>query len=244
MFILLSALLPVVILLLYICRKDPQPEPIREILRSVFYGALIVIPILIVEMVMSMVLDGGGSPFTFWGSTLQAFLVAAVPEESFKLLALWFATRRNSYFDEHFDGIVYAVCVSLGFAAVENISYVFSDLDTWQTTAIIRGLLAVPGHYGFGIIMGYFYSVYHFIDKSWRTRVCILLVPILAHGIYDTIAMSGAINTYIQGFAFILLVFFCIKLHHFAYGKIKTQIARDRLLGITGSSDKNIDIEQ
>lgn len=227
MFILLAALLPVAILLFYIYRKDPQPEPVSALARAVLYGALMVVPILVIEVVVSMLLFGGGRPINFVDSMLQAFLVAAVPEECFKLLALWLVTRRNPYFDEHFDGIVYAVCVSLGFAAVENINYVFSDPDSWQMTAVLRGLLAVPGHYGFGIIMGYFYSVYHFVDRSTRARVLVLLMPILGHGIYDTIAMSGAVNPYIQGVAFMILVAFCIKMHRFAYDKIKTQIARD-----------------
>ena len=45
-------------------------------------------------------------PTTLLGTTIDAFLVAALPEEGFKLLALWLILRKNPYFDEHFDGIV------------------------------------------------------------------------------------------------------------------------------------------
>ena len=116
-----------------------------------------------------------GEPTTLIGSTMQAFVVAALPEESFKLLALWLVLRKNPFFDEHFDGIVYAVCVELGFAAVENIFYVFSE-EEWVTVAISRALLAVPGHYAFAILMGYYYSVYHFVDHSPKVAACILRV--------------------------------------------------------------------
>ena len=36
---------------------------------------------------------------------------------------MWLVLRRNPHFDERMDGIVYAVCVGLGFAAVENVMY-------------------------------------------------------------------------------------------------------------------------
>ena len=134
--------------------------------------------------------------------------------------------RKNPYFDEHFDGIVYAVCVGLGFAALENIMYVFSEED-WVSTAIVRALLAVPGHYAFAILMGYYYSVYHFVDHSPKVAACVLLVPILAHGAYDAIAMSGMINQYIGGLSFFVLIYFCVKMHKVAKTKVLALIKKD-----------------
>ena len=118
------------------------------------------------------------------------------------------------------DGIVYAVCVGLGFASLENIGYLFSVGDEWQTVAIGRALLAVPGHYAFAILMGYYYSVYHFVDHSPKIAVCILLVPVLAHGAYDAIAMSGMVHPYIEGVSFFVLVYFCMKMHKVAKKKV------------------------
>ena len=157
---------------------------------------------------------------------MQAFVVAALPEESFKLLALWLVLRKNPYFDEHFDGIVYAVCVGLGFAAVENIFYVFSE-EEWVSVAISRALLAVPGHYAFAILMGYYYSVYHFVDHSPKVAACILLVPIAAHGVYDALAMSGLVNPYIGGLSFFVLIWFCVKMHKVAKTKVMALIDKD-----------------
>lgn len=227
MAVFLAALLPVFLLLCYIWRKDPQPEPVGWLARAVLYGALMFLPILLVEMFVASVLSAIVPANTLLGSVTTAFFVAAVPEESFKLLALWLVLRKNPFFDEHFDGIVYAACVSLGFAAVENIGYLFNSLDSWQATAIARGLLAVPGHYAFGVLMGYYYSLYHFVDHSQRTRYSILLVPVLAHGLYDAIAMSGSLSPYVQGISFFVLVYFCIKMHKFSYNRIMAQIHRD-----------------
>lgn len=225
--VLAAALLPAILLWIYIWKQDPQPEPTNRLVKAVLYGVVIFIPVGILEMAIKQVLFGG-EPTTVFGTTVMAFFVAAIPEESFKLLALWLVLRKNPYFDEHFDGIVYAVCVGLGFAAVENVLYVIGSQENWFSVAIARSLLAVPGHYAFGVLMGYYYSVYHFVDHSPRTAACVLLVPVLAHGVYDTLALSGLADATTGGLAFIILIYFCIKMHKFAKTKIIAQIEKDR----------------
>lgn len=222
---LLAALLPALLLFLYIWRKDPQPEPMGWLLKAVLYGVGICFPVAFLEVAINDVL-GLGEPTNIIGAASHAFLVAAMPEESFKLLALWLLLRKNPFFDEHFDGIVYAVCIGLGFAALENVFYVI-ETENWLSVAVVRALLAVPGHYAFAILMGYYYSVYHFVNPSLRNAVCILLVPVMAHGIYDTIAFSGTVSPYIGGVSFFVLVWFCIKMHKYAKAKIVAQIKRD-----------------
>jgi RsiW-degrading membrane proteinase PrsW (M82 family) len=90
-------------------------------------------------------------------------------------------------FDEYFDGIVYASFISLGFATVENIMYV---LPGGLSVGIMRALLSVPGHFFFGIIMGYFLSLAKF-NKSKRGRYIFLglLFAILGHGMFDWLLM-------------------------------------------------------
>ena len=169
-------------------------------------------------------------PTDLWSSTAQAFLLAAVPEEAAKLFALWLILRKNPYFDEHFDGIVYAVCVGLGFAAIENVFYVLQSEEEWLTVGVVRSLLAVPGHYAFAVLMGFYYSLYHFVDHSKKTAICILLVPVIAHGIYDAIAFIGVVSAAIGGISFLVLVLFCIKMHKVAKKKIVAQIERDEMV--------------
>ena len=231
--ILFAGLLPVFILLFYIYKKDTRPEPTAQLIKAVLYGILITIPIVFVEHMVQSIVLGAGGPHTLLGTTLEAFFVAAIPEESFKLLALWLILRHNPYFDEHFDGIVYAVCIGLGFAGIENVLYLFSNLDSWQSVAISRALLAVPGHYAFAVIMGYYYSKHHFIDHSPRTATYTLLIPVLAHGFYDALALSGTVNPYVGGICVLILIYFCIKIHKFAYKKILAQIEQDKNDSIT-----------
>ena len=224
----LAALLPPILLLLFVWHKDATKEPFLQLLKAVIFGALICIPAVFWESFMGTLLFNGEEPTTIIGTTLNAFLCAAVPEETLKLIALWLVLRRNPNFDEHFDGIVYAVCVSLGFAAVENVGYVLNHEEAWVSVAVTRALMAVPGHYAFAVFMGYYYSMYHFVRHDTTTAISILLVPVLAHGIYDSLAMSSMVNPLIGGLGFVFLIFFCIKMQRVAYDRLTQMIGLDR----------------
>ena len=222
---LVAALLPAILLGIYIYWKDPQPEPVKWIIRAFFAGVIICIPIAFVEQFISNLLFSPVGPQTLVGTTIEAFFVAGLPEEAAKLFVLWlFVLRKNPYFDEHFDGIVYAVFVSLGFAAIENVFYVIGSGDEWVSVAATRALLAVPGHYAFGILMGYYYTKYHFFNRSGKAKMKVLLVPFLAHGVYDAIAMSGSVDPIAGSISFFVLIYFCIKLQKYARRKI-TELA-------------------
>ncbi len=229
-FILITAgLLPAILLWFYVWKKDKQKEPTSRLLKAVLLGAATCIPVAFVEMLVELGIFGAidYQPSTLYDTTRMAFLVAALPEEAVKLLALWLVLRKNPFFDEHYDGIVYAVCIGLGFAAVENIFYIIGSQDEWATVAISRALLAVPGHYAFAVIMGYYYSLHHFVDHSTKNAVYILLIPVLAHGIYDALAMSSMVDETIGAICFLILIAFCIKMHKVARKYMLLQIERD-----------------
>ena len=227
--IIIAALFPAILLWVYVWQQDKRKEPTYWLVKAVSYGIAIAFPVSLLEYAINAVFFGAnGGPTTLFGTTFDAFFVAAIPEESFKLLALWLILRKNPFYDEHFDGIVYAVSIGLGFAAIENILYLFDNIENWRSVALTRAFLAVPGHYAFAVLMGFYYSMYHFVDRSPRTRILILLVPVLAHGIYDALALSGMVNPYVGGIGFIVLIFFCVKMHKFAQKKIVAQIQRDK----------------
>lgn len=226
--LLAAAIVPALLLWLYIWWKDPKKEPFGLLLKAFALGIVVVF---LASGLESFIIDSFGEAneqnYSLLDTTSIAFFVAAIPEESLKLLALWLLLRRNPYFDEHFDGIVYAVSIGLGFAAIENLCYIIEGGEKWATIAICRSMLAVPGHYAFAVLMGYFYSVYHFVDKSLKNMVLILLAPVMAHGVYDSLAMSGKADQMIGGICAIVLIYFCIELHKYAYKKIMVQINRD-----------------
>lgn len=229
--ILVTALLPVALLLYYIYKTDLYPEPRAQLFKAFLYGVIIVLPAVVVEgIVEKLLLAFNLNLSSLMGAAAQAFFVAALPEEGLKLLALWLLLRKNPYFDEHIDGIVYAVYVSLGFAAIENISYLFSNYESWVEVGFTRALLAVPGHYAFGVLMGFFYSLYYFVNRSKRNKYLIFVAPFIAHGIYDTFAFSSSISPVWGGIGFVGLVAFCIWMHRFCRNRIGSHLHRDSKL--------------
>ena len=149
-------------------------------------------------------------------------------EETAKLFCLWMFLRKNPYFDERMDGIVYAVCVGMGFAAFENIEYLFAAGTDWVTTGIGRSLTAIPGHFGFAVLMGYYFSLNHF-DK-YRAPMAGLkmwLYPVLAHGIYDTVAMMASVTPQLSGAITIAILLFCFQMVKWARQSMKKHLIAD-----------------
>lgn len=210
--VIFAAIAPVVVLLWQILKRDSaNPEPPKMLMKAFFYGMVSTVVTFIFLPVTEMIgditmLDDNPLALAF----KQAFFSAALPEEGAKLLMLWLLLRNNPYFDERFDGIVYAVCVGMGFAAVENVLYLFSNYDSWLSVGIVRALFAVPGHFFDAVIMGYYYSHYHFgTRRNPSTKALILAAPVVAHGIYDGILFSYSIDDGVAVVALILfLVFF------------------------------------
>ena len=152
----LAAVLPAIILLRYIYKHDTvEKEPPGLLLTLLFMGVLAALCATVLEAIFQTVLDLLVDPGSPVYTILLAFLVVAVVEEGTKF---WLLKRRTWYhpaFNYRFDGIVYAVFVSLGFAAYENITYV---LRYGLSVALPRALLAVPGHAAFAVVMGAFYG--------------------------------------------------------------------------------------
>ena len=227
--ILLTALLPVVILVYYIYHKDKKsPEPTEQLVKAFLWGILSVPLSLCISIPLGLIGVYPTEATSILGSIISAFFGAAIPEESAKLIILWFILRNNKYFDEKMDGIVYAVCVSLGFAAVENIAYLFSDVESFLSIGISRAIFAVPGHFCFGITMGYYYSLVKFYPKyPDNKKILVLLAPILVHGLYDSILFIIDVLPWVSGALTILFIIFCFKMWKYASHRIKEHLDRD-----------------
>lgn len=217
---LFCSLLPAALLVAFVIYRDRQhPEPAGKIVKGLFFGILTAIVVLILGSVFEVIpyLTGFGWFYSvpFLRGMATAFFNAAIPEESVKLLFLWLLLRKNAEFNENMDGIVYAVCIGMGFAGLENILYVFNTEDgPWQITAIVRCLFAVPGHYIFAVLMGTLYSLVHFQPLRFgRYKALVWIVPVMAHGIYDTICFVGNEHPLLAILTYIPLIWFCIVMH-------------------------------
>lgn len=185
--ILLASLAPVIFLMAYIYAKDKyQKEPIGQLFKALLGGVLAAFADILLLTVLRI-----DSLFVFdshlQSALYEAFCEAAMPEEFCKLLFLYWFIWRSKAFDEYYDGIEYAAFVGLGFAGLENVAYV---LEGGMQVALSRALFAVPAHFFFAIIMGYFFAFAKFRPwRKWRYLLCAYLFPVLMHGIYDFILM-------------------------------------------------------
>ncbi|NQU84280.1 MAG: PrsW family intramembrane metalloprotease [Mariniphaga sp.] len=216
------ALAPVIVIAAYIYYRDKyEKEPLGLLAKALFAGAFIVIPILFLEQFLSIFLPN----FTgLSGAAYNAFVIAAFSEELFKFVALLLLFWKSKHFNEKFDGIVYATFISLGFAGVENVLYV---LDGGLSTGLMRALTAVPAHAIFGITMGFYVGLAKFYQKEKKSYLWkAILIPILLHGFYDFILMSG-INW--------LLTFWLIFVAYLYYAGLK------RMKKLSGQSIYNTD---
>ena len=187
------ALLPAVVLVVYICRKDrTDKEPPALLAKLLGFGALSCLPAIVVELILSAIIERLNVRNVYLGYFLEAFVVAGLTEETCKFLFLR-TTWRSPAFDFQFDAIVYAVMVALGFAAFENVKYVYSY---GFATGLVRAVTAVPGHAIFGVFMGYFYGYAKLSDYWGREDDCraylalSVVVPVLMHGCYDFLAFA------------------------------------------------------
>ncbi len=216
------AILPVIVLAFFVYRKDKfEKEPLRMLLKAFLFGCLSVVPAIFIEKILSslfVMMGGLYLPGVFRG-LYNGFVVAGCTEELCKLLLLSWAVWKSREFNEYFDGIVYATFVSLGFAGVENIMYVFSQsgFETALMTGGVRAVLSVPGHFLFGVVMGYYFALAKFQpDQRRQNLVKAFVYPMLLHGTFDALLMIpeavGQDGGLLTSVLFIVFIYFDVKL--------------------------------
>lgn len=221
----LAAVLPAAFLLRYIYRHDTvEKEPPGLLLCLLLLGVVAALCSSVLERlgrtVLNALVDPGSPAYT----VILAFLVVALVEEGMKYLLLKRRTWRDPNFNYRFDGIVYAVFVSLGFAAFENIQYV---LHYGLSVALPRAIFAVPGHMSFAVCMGLFYGRAKLCEgwgdpegmrKNLRTSY---LAAVFLHGFYDSCAMIGSM------LATVLFLVFVALMYRWVYRLLKRESATD-----------------
>ncbi len=245
--LLCAALLPALILCVYVFKKDRvEKEPKRLLIKLFLFGAISCFPAAVIENFLIHRVEVAFLhllPYDnyyliyllkYLYNAVVYFICVALVEELCKFGFLYFGTKNNKEFNCFFDGMIYSVFVSLGFAALENIGYV---MNYGFGNAVMRGIISVPAHMFFGVLMGYYYSLWHIVEKareyelrlrlegvvtsdkhllSYRKiRLLCVLVPTVAHGIFDFTCTIG------ESWATFVFYAFVIFLYKYCFGKIK-----------------------
>ena len=240
-----AALLPAIVLCVYVYKKDRrEKEPMILLLFLAIAGVVCCYPasliggifIDIIESFFTIHRADDGTLYMaknafYVYNFLKYFIGVALVEEFLKWISLIYITKNNKNYNSFFDGIIYAVFVSLGFAALENVSYVIEH--GWYV-ALMRAFLSVPGHMFFAVLMGYHYSLWNIYDKaseienklindgvipqtlrpfsSQISKKNSLLIPVLAHGFYDFCCTINSTWATVVFYAFIIFLYFhCFK---------------------------------
>jgi protease PrsW len=184
--------LPAILAMLVFDRLDAKrPEPRSTLRRITLFGALSVIPCVIVELLLMKV---GPAQGTYAGALFKGFIVAAAVEELGKVVVLRFFAWNRPEFEERMDGITYATRAGLGFALVENVGYLLGQkgLGALAIVAVLRAVLAVPGHAIFAGVMGYFATKRRF-DGTGPGIVGGYVLAVLLHGAYDAAIFAALV---------------------------------------------------
>lgn len=214
LFLVAAALLPPLILLRVVYRMDTVESEPGELLRSLFLrGVLAMVPIFFLELACDQFVDFfpfGSLAYLF----LSYFVVPGFVEEGVKYRVLYGRTWNDGNFDYRFDAVVYAVFVSLGFAAVENIMYV---MTTGFGTAVMRALFSIPGHAMFGVVMGVGYGAAKALEAQGEPHRAALrrrrawIAAAILHGFYDFLLVGFGWVFYLYFLGMLILVVRLLK---------------------------------
>ena len=206
-----AAVIPAIILLIKVERADRLEKESTGLLVSlVLFGIASTAIASLLERVGMAILDSVFQYESLLYNVLLYFGVVALAEEGAKYVLLKRRTWRNPEFNCQFDGVVYGVFVSLGFALWENIGYVAMF---GLSTAAVRAVTAIPGHACFGVFMGVWYGMAKRREGAGdlagakRMRVRALMIPALLHGFYDFAASSESETMNLVFFGFVIMMF-------------------------------------
>ena len=213
LFYLAIAILPAIFFMIYIYRNDDKEKEPPLLLLKCIIGGLLSVPIAIIlemiaEAVVIYLIENVVSATRVNYGILTAIFVGLI-EEGAKFFFLYKFTWKDKAFNYRFDGIVYAVFVSLGFAALENVFYVF---NYGTGVALQRALLTIPGHMSFAVYMGLYYghakvseAVNNPDAKSLNLKAAYAFA-VLLHTIFDATLMVESDIGLIIFFIFVIIL--------------------------------------
>lgn len=226
------AILPVMVILFYVYYKDDNKEPFKLLLRLFIAGTLSCgIVVLLSDLLSNLsIIFSPTSKKGFIGMIIYSFIGVALVEEITKWVMVYIFGYHSREFDEPYDGLVYAVFVSLGFAFIENIMYVMVSNNIY--TALVRALCAVPSHACDAIFMGYHlsiakeYSIKNNKKEKMKHLLLSILMPTLLHGVYDYCLITG------YRFLVIIFLLFIVLMYYISISRLSKMSSRKNNMNV------------
>lgn len=202
------SILPIVLIAIYYYKKDTLKEP-KKLLRKLFFsGMLSGVLVIIISYITILFFPTYASieNANMFKIFIYSFVFVALIEEVCKWLMIYKISYHHRDFDQLYDIILYSVLVGLGFACLENLLYTTSSNNIW--VAVFRGITAIPAHACFQTFMGYYLTLAKFKKGNQnKYKNLSLIIPVLLHGTYDFLLLSGNIVLVCSFFIFIVFLF-------------------------------------
>lgn len=184
-----GGVLPTLLWLKFWLSEDKeQPEPKGLIALCFILGAVMVMPAIAIEKIMSGAISSHRDQIIIW----------ATIEEFFKYIAVAVVAFGSQYLDEPIDYPMYLIAGALGFAAFENTIFLIKPLMTGDmTVSLFTGNLRFLGSTllhaissgAIGIFLGLSFW------NGWATRKFALLIGFISaitlHSLFNLFIMNG-----------------------------------------------------
>jgi RsiW-degrading membrane proteinase PrsW (M82 family) len=166
------------------------PSPVALVVRTFLFGVAVAVPISFVEMVLTGfgLIDPFQPDLPRIVVAYVAFVVAGFTEELGKFLVVRRSLYPSPYFSEPMDGLIFGSAVALGFASLENVSYM---VEYGWAVILVRGPLSTLGHVLFSAPWAYA------LGRQKQAHVSRGLHPFTWAGLIAAMALHGLFDFFL-----------------------------------------------
>ena len=222
------AFVPIVGLGSYVYYRDKNKEPVKILIEMFLAGIASTFISVMLSLLLGKIVPGYTELYNsknYVGLYASSLISVALLQEFSKWVLVYILGYNNKEYDEPYDMIVYALFLSLGFAFIENLIYVY-DGGVYISLFKVFGDVILQAC--MGIFIGYFISLAklaHMDNKPYIKYIILsLFVPCLLHSILDYLLVLGN-NVFIFLFGVVIVISY-----YFAYKNISRLSSMNRVI--------------
>src|SRR3979409_2071514 len=185
-----AAVAPALLILWLVIAAGEHPGPPSKVWTAFLLGAASISLLGVARAPFASISAAFENPWL--AQALHSIFGVAAPEETVKILVIVAVAARRRPFADPMDTVIYGAAAGLGFAAYENLAYLWQHPEIWRSLAVLRSGLTVPFHGALGIIAGAYLAIArsgtalgaHRLHRDWArvsTRVMAFFGPLRFH---------------------------------------------------------------